>query len=165
MHVTAATKPRTLAELRRKAGNPRPSSKKFTITSCACWPTAKNCSPASSATTAPSFPKSTSRFWLSTTCSFWVRKARRKAASCALLVRFLDEEIPYIDIPEAPLHDDPLNPITSVCRRYVAEHSEDEVPIGWWQREDRYAERLARAPNSPTSLAKSIRPNLQAARA
>ena len=71
-----------------------------------------------------------------------MRKARRKAASCACSC-FLDEEIPYIDIPEAPLHDDPLNPITSVCRRYVAEHSEDEVPIGWWQREDRYAERLA----------------------
>jgi magnesium chelatase subunit I len=30
-----------------------------------------------------------------------------------------------------------------VCREFVATRSEEEVPIGWWKREDRYAERLA----------------------
>ncbi len=35
------------------------------------------------------------------------------------------------------------SPITTVCRRFVAEHPEEEVPIAWWPREDRYAERLA----------------------
>ena len=30
-----------------------------------------------------------------------------------------------------------------VCKRFVAEHAEDEVPIAWWPREERYAERLA----------------------
>jgi magnesium chelatase subunit I len=60
-----------------------------------------------------------------------------------LLSRFLDPEIPYINLPEAPLHDDPYRPISNVCKRFVAEHPESEVPIGWWRREDRYAERLA----------------------
>jgi magnesium chelatase subunit I len=74
---------------------------------------------------------------------FLGEKGQAKSRLMRLLVRFLDEEIPFIDIPEAPLHDDPLNPITGVCRRFVVEHLEDEIPIGWWPREQRYAERLA----------------------
>jgi magnesium chelatase subunit I len=74
---------------------------------------------------------------------FLGEKGQAKSRLMRLLVRFLDEEIPYIDLPEAPLHDDPYRPITSVCRRFVAAHSENEVPIAWWKREDRYAERLA----------------------
>jgi magnesium chelatase subunit I len=74
---------------------------------------------------------------------FLGEKGQAKSRLMRLLVRFLDDEIPYIDLPEAPLHDDPLNPITSVCKRFVAEHSDDEVPIAWWPREQRYAERLA----------------------
>src|SRR5689334_14393562 len=74
---------------------------------------------------------------------FLGEKGQAKSRLMRLLVRFLDEEIPYIDLPEAPLHDDPYRPITSVCRRFVAAHSENEVPIAWWRREDRYAERLA----------------------
>src|SRR6185312_13466779 len=60
-----------------------------------------------------------------------------------LLSRFLDDEIPYIDIAEAPVHDDPFRPISSICRRFVAATPEEQVPIAWWQRDERYAERLA----------------------
>src|SRR5688572_4157541 len=74
---------------------------------------------------------------------FLGEKGQAKSRLMRLLVRFLDAEIPYIDIAEAPLHDDPYGPISSVCRRFVASHSEQDVPIGWWRREDRYAERLA----------------------
>jgi magnesium chelatase subunit I len=74
---------------------------------------------------------------------FLGEKGQAKSRLMRLLVRFLDEEIPYIDLPEAPLHDDPYRPITSVCRRFVETHSEDQVPIAWWRRDDRYAERLA----------------------
>jgi magnesium chelatase subunit I len=74
---------------------------------------------------------------------FLGEKGQAKSRLMRLLVRFLDAEIPYIDIPEAPVHDDPYRPISSVCRRFVAEHGEEQVPIGWWPREDRYAERLA----------------------
>jgi magnesium chelatase subunit I len=59
------------------------------------------------------------------------------------LVRFLDEWIPFLQIPEAPFHEDPYRPISAVCRRFVAEHDESEIPIGWWHRDDRYGERLA----------------------
>jgi len=70
-------------------------------------------------------------------------KGQAKSRLMRCLVGFLDEEIPYIDIPEAPFHDDPYHPISSVCKRFVAEREPTEVPIGWWRREDRYAERLA----------------------
>ena len=74
---------------------------------------------------------------------FLGEKGQAKSRLMRSLVRFLDDEIPYIDIPEAPLHDDPYRPISGVCRRLVAEAPENRVPIGWWRRADRYAERLA----------------------
>ena len=74
---------------------------------------------------------------------FLGEKGQAKSRLMRNLVQFLDSEIPFIDIPEAPFHDDPYNPISSVCKAFVEEHSEEDVPIGWWKREDRYAERLA----------------------
>jgi len=74
---------------------------------------------------------------------FLGEKGQAKTRLMRGLVHFLDEEVPYINIPAAPFHEDPYHPISSVCRRFVAEHSEDEIPIGWWPRDDRYAERLA----------------------
>jgi magnesium chelatase subunit I len=74
---------------------------------------------------------------------FLGEKGQAKSRLMRLLARFLDPEIPYIDLPEAPLHDDPYRPISNVCKRFVAAHPESEVPIGWWRREDRYAERLS----------------------
>ena len=74
---------------------------------------------------------------------FLGEKGQAKSRLMRSLVRFLDDEIPYIDIPEAPLHDDPLRPITQVCKRFVASEAEEDVPIAWWPRKARYAERLA----------------------
>jgi magnesium chelatase subunit I len=74
---------------------------------------------------------------------FLGEKGQAKSRLMRLLVRFLDPEIPYIDVPEAPLHDDPFHPISNVGKRIIASRPEAEVPIGWWKREDRYAERLA----------------------
>jgi magnesium chelatase subunit I len=74
---------------------------------------------------------------------FLGEKGQAKSRLMRLLARFLDAEIPYIDLPEAPLHDDPYRPISGVCKQFVATHPESEVPIGWWRREDRYAERLS----------------------
>jgi len=74
---------------------------------------------------------------------FLGEKGQGKSRLMRTLVRFLDEAIPYIDLPEAPLHDDPYRPISKVCREFVARTPEAEVPIGWWKREDRYVERLA----------------------
>jgi len=74
---------------------------------------------------------------------FLGEKGQGKSRLMRSLSRFLDDEIPYIDLPEAPLHDDPYHPITRVCRELVANVPEDEVPIAWWPRSGRYAERLA----------------------
>jgi magnesium chelatase subunit I len=74
---------------------------------------------------------------------FLGEKGQGKSRLMRSLVRFLDAEVPYLDIPGVAVHEDPLQPITTAGKRFVADHNEDHVPIGWWRREDRYAERLA----------------------
>ena len=74
---------------------------------------------------------------------FLGEKGQAKSRLMRSLVRFLDAEIPYIDIPAAPFHEDPYRPISGVCQRFVASHAADEVPIAWWPRAERYAERLS----------------------
>jgi magnesium chelatase subunit I len=74
---------------------------------------------------------------------FLGEKGQGKSRLMRTLVRFLDEEMPYLDIPGCPIHEDPYHPISSVARRFVAQHGEEDIPIAWWPREDRYAERLA----------------------
>ena len=74
---------------------------------------------------------------------FLGEKGQAKSRLMRLLVRFLDEHLPYLDDPAIPLHDDPFAPITSAGRRLVADRDPADVPIAWWPRADRYAERLA----------------------
>jgi magnesium chelatase subunit I len=74
---------------------------------------------------------------------FLGEKGQGKSRMMRSLVRFLDDEVPYLDIPSVAVHEDPYNPITTVGKRFVADHNEDHVPIAWWKRDDRYAERLA----------------------
>jgi magnesium chelatase subunit I len=74
---------------------------------------------------------------------FLGEKGQGKTRLMRSLMRFLDEEIPYLDLPAAPFHEDPYRPLSRGGKRFVAEHSEEDVPIAWWRREDRYAERLA----------------------
>jgi magnesium chelatase subunit I len=73
---------------------------------------------------------------------FLGEKGQGKSKIMRMLVRFLDERLPYLDIPASPVHEDPFNPITGPGRRLVAELG-DQAPIAWWPREKRYAERLA----------------------
>jgi magnesium chelatase subunit I len=74
---------------------------------------------------------------------FLGEKGQAKSRLMRLMVSFLDEEIPYIDDPHMPVHDDPLRPITRRGKQLVKSVPADEVPIAWWRREERYAERLA----------------------
>jgi len=74
---------------------------------------------------------------------FLGEKGQAKSRLMRLLVRFLDEHLPYLDDPEIPLHDDPYAPITSAGRRLIAGRDPQDIPIAWWHRADRYAERLA----------------------
>jgi len=74
---------------------------------------------------------------------FLGEKGQAKSRLMRLLVRFLDEEVPYLAIPGCPVHEDPYKPITAAGRKMLAELPEDEIPIAWWPRDQRYAERLA----------------------
>ena len=74
---------------------------------------------------------------------FLGEKGQAKSRLMRMLPRFLDEWIPHLDLPGCPVHEDPEAPITSAGRRLVREHGPDQVPIAWWHRDDRYAERLA----------------------
>jgi len=74
---------------------------------------------------------------------FLGEKGQAKSRLMRLMVSFLDEEIPYVDDPHIPLHDDPFRPITKRGRQLVTSVPADEVPIAWWHRDDRYAERLS----------------------
>jgi len=74
---------------------------------------------------------------------FLGEKGQAKSRLMRLLVRFLDEGVPYLAIPGCPVHEDPYRPITRAGRELVAGTPEDKVPIAWWPRDERYAERLA----------------------
>lgn len=74
---------------------------------------------------------------------FLGEKGQAKSRLMRSLVQFLDPEIPYLDLPGCPVHEDPLKPITSIGKRAVAELPPEEIRIGWWPRKERYAERLS----------------------
>jgi magnesium chelatase subunit I len=74
---------------------------------------------------------------------FLGEKGQAKSRLMRSLARFLDEEIPYLDLPGCPVHEDPYRPITRAGREAVASLSEGKIPIAWWPRKQRYAERLA----------------------
>jgi magnesium chelatase subunit I len=74
---------------------------------------------------------------------FLGEKGQGKSKLMRLLPRFLDEYVPYLDIPGCPVHEDPDKPITRAGRELLASTPADGVPIAWWHRADRYAERLA----------------------
>ncbi|MBG84128.1 MAG: magnesium chelatase [Phycisphaerae bacterium] len=74
---------------------------------------------------------------------FLGEKGQAKSRLMRLMVRFLDEWTPYLDIPKCPVHEDPTAPITREGRMLVKNTDPTDIPIAWWHRDDRYAERLA----------------------
>ena len=74
---------------------------------------------------------------------FLGEKGQAKSRLMRSLVRFLDDALPYLDIPGCPVHEDPYKPITGMGKRYLADHPEADIKIAWWPRKERYAERLA----------------------
>jgi len=74
---------------------------------------------------------------------FLGEKGQAKSRLMRSLVHFLDPVIPYLDIPGSAVHEDPFRPITKAGKELVANTPADRVPIAWWPRNERYAERLA----------------------
>ena len=57
---------------------------------------------------------------------FLGEKGQAKSRLMRSIVRFLDEELPYIDAADAPLHDDPYHPITRAAKRLIERVPEEE---------------------------------------
>jgi len=74
---------------------------------------------------------------------FMGEKGQAKSRLMRSLVQFLDWEVPYLDLPDCPFHEDPLQPLSRAAREFVGSHTPEETPIAWWHRDDRYGERLA----------------------
>lgn len=74
---------------------------------------------------------------------FLGEKGQGKSRLMREMSRFLDDEIPYLDIPGCPVHEDPLRPITTPAKQFLEDTPDDQVAVKWWSRNDRYAERLA----------------------
>ena len=74
---------------------------------------------------------------------FLGEKGQAKSRLMRTMVRFLDEYVPFLDIPDVPVHEDPYHPITKSAKDFIKHNLADQVPIGWWHRSDRYVERLA----------------------
>src|SRR5579871_5053233 len=74
---------------------------------------------------------------------FLGEKGQAKSRLMRSLVRFLDGPLIFINHPSCPVHEDPYHPITAAGKRLLAELPEDQIRIGWWPRQERYAERLS----------------------
>ncbi|MAD78095.1 MAG: magnesium chelatase [Planctomycetaceae bacterium] len=74
---------------------------------------------------------------------FLGEKGQAKSRVMRMLPRFLDEWVPYLDLPGCPVHEDPERPITGAGTRMLRDLDPEDIPIAWWHRKDRYAERLA----------------------
>ena len=74
---------------------------------------------------------------------FLGEKGQGKSRLMRQMSRFLDEEIPYLDLPGCAVHEDPLQPITTMAKDHLSATADEDVKIEWWSRDDRYAERLA----------------------
>jgi magnesium chelatase subunit I len=74
---------------------------------------------------------------------FLGEKGQAKSRLMRSLIRFLDPELPYLDIAGSPVHEDPYHPITAAGKKLLATVPEEQIPIAWWPRDQRYAERLA----------------------
>ena len=74
---------------------------------------------------------------------FLGEKGQAKSRLMRGLVDFLDPVVPFIDVPDAPFHEDPYHPISAAVSRLVAENDPQDIPIGWWKKDQRYTERLA----------------------
>ena len=70
--------------------------------------------------------------------------AGQEPADAARLPASSTRRFPYLDIPGCPVHEDPCRPITAARQAAAGRNCpRTEVPIAWWPREQRYAERLA----------------------
>jgi len=67
-------------------------------------------------------------------------RGQAKTRMARMMTKLLDEYIPMVE--NAPLNDDPLEPISKFARDIIKEKG-DQTPISWLHQEERYTEKLA----------------------
>ena len=67
-------------------------------------------------------------------------RGQAKTRLARLMTQLLDEYIPFIGGSE--IHDDPLNPLSRKAKQLIEEH-DDNTPIEWLHRDERFYEKLA----------------------
>ncbi len=134
--------PTTLAELRRSGWKPRPVKVELRDNLIAALKAGEPLFPGIVGYDDTVIPEIVNAVLAGHDMLFLGEKGQAKSRVMRLLARFLDERIPYLDIPGSPVHEDPFNPITRAGREHVRQLG-DDARIAWWPREERYAERLA----------------------
>lgn len=138
-----ANRPTTLADLRRSGWVSRPVKQELRENFIAAIERGETLFPGILGYDDTVIPELSTAILAGHDLLFLGEKGQAKSRLMRLLTRFLDPEIPYLDIPMCPVHEDPYRPITKLGRDLLRNSPEHDIPIAWWRREDRYAERLA----------------------
>jgi len=140
---TAVSQPRTLAELRASGWQSKPIKQELRDNFVAALSAGDELFPGIIGFEDTVIPEINNAIIAEHDMLFLGEKGQAKSRLMRSLIRFLDEEIPYLDLPDCPVHEDPDHPITKPGREYLAARSADEIAIAWWPRDQRYAERLS----------------------
>lgn len=140
---TTMTRPRNLAELRESGWQSRPVKEEIRENFLCALQSGENLFPGVIGFEDTVIPEINNAIIAGHDMLFLGEKGQAKSRLMRSLFRFLDEVIPYLDLPMCPVHEDPFRPITRLGRELVESHPERDIPIGWWPREERYAERLS----------------------
>ncbi|MHC5028657.1 MAG: magnesium chelatase, partial [Planctomycetota bacterium] len=140
---TLSTLPRTLAELRESGWISRPVKEELRDNFIAALERGDELFPGIVGYENTVIPEVANGILAGHDILFLGEKGQAKSRIMRALVRYLDDAIPYLDIPGHPVHEDPENPITRAGRELVERTPDRDIPIAWWRRADRYAERLA----------------------
>lgn len=82
-------------------------------------------------------------------------RGQAKTRIARMMTLLLDEYVPVVLGSE--LNDDPLQPISTFAKALIAD-KEDNTPISWWHRSDRYTEKLATPDVSVADLIGDVDP-------
>ena len=137
------TRPRNLAELRESGWQSRPVKEEIRENFLCALQSGENLFPGVIGFEDTVIPEINNAIIAGHDMLFLGEKGQAKSRLMRSLVRFLDEVIPHLDLPMCPVHEDPYRPITKLGKDLIENHPECDIPIGWWPRKERYAERLS----------------------
>lgn len=141
--MTESQRPRNLAQLRASGWQSRPVKAELRDNLVAAMKAERNLFPGIVGYDDTVIPEVINAILAGHDMLFLGEKGQAKSRLMRQLADFLDEWTPFLDLPGSPVHEDPFHPITTAAREFLRSTPEDRIPIAWWHRSDRYAERLA----------------------